>query len=65
VVIYVRFVHPLFNTVALKPQEWLIAIMPGVTMFLVETLRKIFVQKLFSIGKWEPFKIRLSFFIQQ
>jgi len=56
VVIYWEFMRPLFNSVALKPLEWFIALLPGVTIFAVETLRKIIAPKLFSMGKWKPTK---------
>ncbi|MDD5506315.1 MAG: cation transporting ATPase C-terminal domain-containing protein [Candidatus Omnitrophica bacterium] len=54
IVIYAGFARPWFNTVALKPQEWVIAIIPGAGVFLMETFRKIFAPKLFSVGKWRP-----------
>jgi Ca2+-transporting ATPase len=56
VVIYAGFARPVFNAVALNPQEWLIAIIPGAAIFLAETLRKIFAPKSFSAGKWKPIK---------
>ncbi len=56
VVIYAGFARPFFNAVALKPQEWLIVIVPGAAIFLAETLRKIAMPKLFSAGKWKPVK---------
>lgn len=56
VVIYAGFARPLFNSVALKPFEWLIAFLPGLTIFALETLRKIIAPKLFSAGKWKPKK---------
>ncbi len=55
-VIYADVVRPLFNSVPLKPFEWLIALFPGSIIFAIETLRKIAVPKLFSIGKWKPLK---------
>ncbi|MDD5120864.1 MAG: HAD-IC family P-type ATPase [Candidatus Omnitrophica bacterium] len=57
VVVYAGFAQPLFNSVALKHIEWLIALLPGVTIFAVETLRKVVMPKLFSAGKWKPRKI--------
>ena len=56
VVIYAAFARPWFNAVALKPQEWMIAIMPGAGIFLMETLRKVLAPKLFSAGKWRPIR---------
>lgn len=54
VVIYAGFARPLFDSVALKPIEWFIALLPGVAIFAIETLRKIIAPKLFSAGKWKP-----------
>ena len=54
VVIYAGFARPLFNSAALKPIEWFIALLPGVTIFVIETSRKIIIPKLFSAGKWKP-----------
>ncbi len=56
VVIYAGFARPLFNSVALKPIEWLIALLPGVAIFTAETVRKIIAPKLFSAGKWQPLR---------
>jgi Ca2+-transporting ATPase len=51
-VIYVPFFHDPFDTVALKVFEWAIVLIPGVAIFLVETIRKLLTPKLFSLGKW-------------
>lgn len=51
-VIYVPFFHDPFDTVALKAFEWGIILIPAVTIFLVETIRKLLAPKLFSLGKW-------------
>jgi len=58
VVVYAGFVRPLFHSVALKQIEWLIALLPGITIFAIETLRKIIAPKLFSAGKWNPTSIK-------
>jgi len=60
IVVYAGFLRPFFNTAALNPQEWLIAIIPGGSIFLLETLRKIFAPKLFSAGKWYPPSFRIA-----
>lgn len=51
IVIYTPFLHEPFDTVPIKPWEWGISLAPGVTIFLVETVRKIFFPKLFQKGK--------------
>lgn len=56
VVVYAGFAQPLFRSVALKPFEWLIALLPGALIFAAETLRKIIAPKLFNAGKWKPRK---------
>ncbi|MBF0388093.1 MAG: HAD-IC family P-type ATPase [Candidatus Omnitrophica bacterium] len=52
IVIYVPFLHDPFDTVALKPWEWGIALLPGLAIFLIETLRKLIVPTLFHYKKW-------------
>ncbi|MCM8819808.1 MAG: HAD-IC family P-type ATPase, partial [Candidatus Omnitrophica bacterium] len=52
VVIYAKFVRPFFNSVALELFEWLVVLLPGITIFIAETLRKIIAPNLFSAGKW-------------
>jgi P-type Ca2+ transporter type 2C len=42
-----------FKTVPLDAKEWGIAIIPGISIFILETLRKVIVPKLFSLGKWQ------------
>jgi Ca2+-transporting ATPase len=54
IVIYVPFMNKIFETIGLKWFEWAFAFMPGILIFVLETLRKIFLPKLFSIGKWAP-----------
>lgn len=51
-VIYAPFMHRFFDTVPLKAFEWGIVLMPGLFIFLFETLRKIVAPKLFGTGKW-------------
>jgi Ca2+-transporting ATPase len=50
-VIYAPFLHEPFDTVPIKTWEWCVAIMPGLAIFLIETIRKIFFPKLFHKGK--------------
>lgn len=51
-VIYIPFMRVPFSTVPLKPYEWCIALLPGLTIFLIETVRKTISPKLFSSGKF-------------
>ena len=53
-VIYIPFFHDPFDTVSLKFFEWGIILIPGVSIFLIETCRKLLAPKLFSLGKWKP-----------
>ncbi len=51
-VIYTPFFHRFFDTVSLRPFEWGIAILPGLLIFAIETLRKRIAPGLFSAGQW-------------
>lgn len=53
-VIYIPAFHDPFDTVALKGHEWLIAALPGLLIFIAESLRKTWAPGLFSQGKWKP-----------
>jgi len=50
-VVYAPFLHDPFDTVPLKAWEWGVALIPGLAIFLIETVRKIFFPKLFNKGK--------------
>lgn len=50
-VIYAPFLHKPFDTVPIKAWEWGVALLPGIVIFLIETLRKIFFPGLFNKGK--------------
>jgi Ca2+-transporting ATPase len=52
-VIYTPFLSKLFHTQPLSLHDWLIALIPGVSIFLLETLRKELFPTLFSAGKFE------------
>jgi len=54
--IYIPFLQAAFGTVPLSIDKWGIAILPGAIVFILETIRKVLVPKLFSIGKWQPLK---------
>lgn len=53
IVVYAPVSQPLFKTVALRPFEWLIALLPGAFIFICETLRKMIFPGLFGAGKWK------------
>ncbi|MCM8784464.1 MAG: HAD-IC family P-type ATPase [Candidatus Omnitrophica bacterium] len=53
-VVYIAFLQPLFNTVSLSYRGWFLVLLPGVLIFILETLRKKFFPYLFSSGKWQP-----------
>ncbi|MFA5261250.1 MAG: cation transporting ATPase C-terminal domain-containing protein, partial [Candidatus Omnitrophota bacterium] len=51
IVVYAPFLHEPFDTVPIKAWEWGVAFMPGMAIFLIETIRKVFFPKLFNKGK--------------
>jgi Ca2+-transporting ATPase len=53
-VVYVPFFQQFFETTSLGIHQWAVLILPGLFIFLFETLRKMIVPKLFSSGKWQP-----------
>ncbi|MFA6600579.1 MAG: HAD-IC family P-type ATPase [Candidatus Omnitrophota bacterium] len=57
-VIYIPLFHDPFDTVPLKIFEWGIVLLPGVSIFLIETSRKLLSPKLFSLGKWNSYQGR-------
>lgn len=61
VVVHLGFVQPFFNSVSLKPLEWLVAFLPGAVVFVMETLRKIIAPKLFNAGKWKNINLPFHF----
>jgi P-type Ca2+ transporter type 2C len=56
-VIYVPFLQSAFGTVPISITGWGIALLPGASIFLIETIRKLAVPRLFNWGKWQPVKI--------
>lgn len=56
IVIYVPFMQEAFGTVPIGLTEWMIALAPGVIIFIIETMRKMVKPELFSRGKWQPTK---------
>jgi len=55
-VVYLPPLQIAFKTVLLGAKEWAIAIVPGVSIFFLETMRKMIAPRLFSLGKWQPSK---------
>lgn len=61
-VVYLPPLQIAFETVPLGVKEWAIAIIPGVSIFFLETVRKIIAPRLFSLGKWQSFKSKSEMF---
>ncbi len=55
-VVYVPFLQVAFTTVPLSIQQWGIALLAGGSLFTIEETRKALFPRLFSLGKWRPFK---------
>jgi Ca2+-transporting ATPase len=53
-IVYVPFLQTAFRTVPLGASDWGIALAAGASLFVVEELRKVFLPRLFSRGKWGP-----------
>lgn len=51
-IVYVPLLQGMFQTAFLDLRQWLIALIPGLAVFALETLRKIYFPKLFNFGKW-------------
>lgn len=52
-ILYVPFFQSLFKLEPLSLAEWGIAVIPGLSIFILENIRKEFFPKLFSSGKWK------------
>jgi Ca2+-transporting ATPase len=52
-ILYVPIFQSLFKVEPLSLREWGIAIIPGMSIFILEMLRKEFFPRLFSAGKWK------------
>jgi Ca2+-transporting ATPase len=52
-VVYIPFFHDPFDTVSLEWFEWGIVLIPGASIFVIETCRKLLFPRLFSLGKWK------------
>ncbi len=53
-ILYIPIFCTLFKTTPLSFYECSIALLPGITIFILETLRKEFFPFLFNSGKWHP-----------
>ncbi|MDV2989973.1 MAG: HAD-IC family P-type ATPase [Dehalogenimonas sp.] len=51
-VVYSPFLQTAFHTAPFEPQYWLIAVGAGLTLFVIEEIRKILFPLAFSKGKW-------------
>jgi P-type Ca2+ transporter type 2C len=58
--IYVPFLQAAFRTVPLGVYGWSIAVAFGLLIFAIEELRKLIFPRLFSLGKWQPVKKKLT-----
>ncbi len=56
-VVYLPFLQKAFHTVPLGIERWVIAIIAGGSLFIIEEIRKALFPRLFSLGKWQPGKI--------
>lgn len=55
-VIYAPFMQVAFSTVPLTLGQWGIALLAGVSLFIIEETRKALFPGLFSLGQWRPLK---------
>lgn len=55
-IVYTPICNKIFYTNPLSLQEWGLAILPGLVIFILESVRKEFFPQLFSIGKFTPKK---------
>lgn len=55
-IVYTPICNKIFHIEPLSLREWGLAIFPGVTIFILESIRKEFFPHLFSIGKFTPKK---------
>jgi len=53
-VVYLPPLQAVFKTVALGIDDWGIALLPGIGIFILETARKLVFPRAFSLGKWQP-----------
>lgn len=53
-VVYLPMLQIPFATVSLRPGDWMIAFVPGLLVFLIETAGKMIAPGFFSFGKFKP-----------
>lgn len=51
-IVYTPICNKIFHTSPLSPKEWGLAILPGLIIFILESVRKECLPKLFSVGKF-------------
>jgi P-type Ca2+ transporter type 2C len=54
IVVYLPFMQAAFGTYPIALTSWVIALLPGGIIFIVETARKLVTPHLFDRGKWKP-----------
>ncbi|MFH1169451.1 MAG: HAD-IC family P-type ATPase [Chloroflexota bacterium] len=54
--VYAPFMQAAFHTVPLGIERWGIVVLAGGSLFAIEETRKIFFPRLFSLGKWQPWR---------
>lgn len=52
-ILYIPWFQKSFHTCSLSFFDWFICLLPGCTVFFLESIRKKFFPKLFSFGKWK------------
>ncbi len=60
-VIYIPVLRGLMGAVALTLPQWGLALLPGLSIFILENLRMLLAPKLFDAGKWQPRNSRTRF----
>jgi Ca2+-transporting ATPase len=53
-VVYIPVMQTAFRTVPLGIDMWGIALLAGISLFIIETTRKLLFPRLFNLGKWQP-----------
>lgn len=55
-ILYIPFLQKAFETTPLNAYQIAIVVIPGILLFVLETLRKIFFKNIFNHGKWKKGK---------
>ena len=55
-IVYVPFLQVAFNTVPLDISQWGIVVLAGCSPFIIDEVRKVFFPRLFTLGKWQPWR---------